>query len=101
MGVDAARSAEEPPAGEDRAIAYVEWRLACIAVWTAHREWTNAPQKDAGLAHAAYEAALDREDAAATAYARLVQLTRKPTTGLAGSLRTAQGNGLSLEQRRC
>jgi hypothetical protein len=100
MNRDAAPSVQEPPASEDRAIAYVEWRLACVAVWTAHREWTNAPKKDARLAHAAYEAALDREDAAATAYAGLVKPTRRPTTGLSGFSRADEANGLSLEKRR-
>src|SRR5437762_4945883 len=73
-----APSARYPSGGEDRAIAYIEWRLACIAVWAAYREWTRAMRADAVLAHAAYEAALDREDAAATAYARLMKLTGVP-----------------------
>jgi hypothetical protein len=60
-----------PSGGEKRALAYIDWRLACIRVWAAYREWTRAMRADAVLAHAAYEAALDREDAAATAYARL------------------------------
>ena len=57
---------------DDPAIAYAEWRTACMAVWMAYQHWTNAPKADGALAHAAYAAALDREDAAASAYSRLV-----------------------------
>ena len=57
----------------DPVIAYAEWRTACAAVWTAYRTWTNAHKTDGALAHAAYVAALDREDAAASAYSGLVQ----------------------------
>jgi hypothetical protein len=58
---------------DDPVIAYADWRTECLAVWTAYRHWTNAPTGDAVLAHAAYEAALDREDAAASAYARVIR----------------------------
>ncbi|HET6868671.1 MAG TPA: hypothetical protein VFH80_22350 [Solirubrobacteraceae bacterium] len=70
---------------EDRALAYVEWRLACLAVWGAYREWVDAPKRDASLAHAAYGAALDREHAAAGAYARLVRSASGQLAGLADS----------------
>jgi hypothetical protein len=60
---------------DDPVIAYAEWRTASAAVWTAYQEWTNAPKADCVLAHAAYAAALDREDAAASAYSRLVLRT--------------------------
>ena len=72
-------------ANEDRALAYIEWRLACLAVWRAYRRWANAPKRDSSLAHAAYGAALDREHAAASAYARLVRSASGPVTGLADS----------------
>jgi hypothetical protein len=81
----AAPSGQEALVNEDRAIAYVEWRLACLAVWSAYREWATAPKADASLAHAAYGAALDREHAAAGAYARLARSASGPVAGLADS----------------
>lgn len=78
-----APSGREALRNEDRALAYVEWRLACLAVWTTYREWTNAPKADRALAHAAHGAALDREDAAALAYARLAASAYGPAPGLA------------------
>jgi hypothetical protein len=86
-----APSGHEALGNEDRAVAYVEWRLACLAVWRAYREWGNAPKADSSLAHAAYGAALDREHAAAGAYARLVRSASGPVAGLAGS-RSASTN---------
>jgi hypothetical protein len=81
MGLNArGPSVREPLGNVDRAIAYVEWRLACLAVWGAYRDWTHAAKADATLARAAYEAALDREAAAASAYARLVRITCRSTT---------------------
>jgi len=74
-------SVRDPSRGERRALAYVEWRLACIAVWAAYRDWMRATRADAVLAYAAYEASLDREDAAATAYAWLMTHTRGRTGG--------------------
>lgn len=52
--------------------AYVLWRESCAAVWLAYSRWATAPADDAKWCHRAYEAALDREGAAAAAYARLV-----------------------------
>jgi hypothetical protein len=80
-----APSGQEALGNEDRALAYIEWRLACLAVWTAYRGWANAPKADASLAHAAYGAALDREHAAAGAYARLVRSASGPVAGLGDS----------------
>jgi hypothetical protein len=80
-----APSGQEALANEGRALAYVEWRLACLAVWRAYREWANAPKRDAPLAHAAYGAALDREHAAAGAYARLARSAAGPVAGLPDS----------------
>ena len=65
-------SLQQWPAVADPVIAYAEWRMSCTAVWAAYRYWANAPRDDADVAHAAYTAALDREDAAAHAYSRLV-----------------------------
>ena len=78
-------SGQEAVGNMDRALAYVEWRLACLAVWRAYREWANAPKADSPLAHASYGAALDREHAAAGAYARLVRSASDPVVGLADS----------------
>jgi hypothetical protein len=58
----------------DRAVlAYVEWRAQCTAVWDAYRCWMNVGSADAALAYTAYDAALDREEAAARIYARLMR----------------------------
>ena len=48
---------------------YVFWREECQAVWLAYERWSEADRGDHGLAHAAYVAALDREERAARAYA--------------------------------
>jgi hypothetical protein len=64
-----------PPA-TDPVVAYAEWRMSCTSVWTAYVQWSKAPRADGDLAHAAYTAALDREDAAARAYSRLMK--RRP-----------------------
>ena len=85
MSSNAAPSGQEALGNEDRALAYVEWRLACVAVWSAYREWASAPRPDSSLAHAAYGAALDREHAAADAYARLARSAAGPMAGLADS----------------
>lgn len=66
------------PAAADPVVAYAEWRMSCTSVWAAYRNWANAPEADADLAHAAYAAALDREDAAARVYSRLMK--RRPLT---------------------
>jgi len=68
-----AASPEQWPPAADPVIAYAEWRMSCTAVWEAYREWSTAVQADADLAHAAYAAALDREDAAARVYSRLIE----------------------------
>ena len=96
-----APSIRAPSAGEKRALAYIEWRLACIRVWTTYREWTSAMRADAVPAHAAYEAALDREDAAAPAYARLMKHTGG-STGRPGHSRSAEeANHAAREERGC
>jgi predicted aminopeptidase len=49
---------------------YVEWREECAAVYDAYANWTDAPMEEADLPFAAYSAALDREQSAATVYGR-------------------------------
>ena len=61
----------EWPLAADPVVAYAEWRMSCTSVWDAYQQWSNAPKADEELAHAAYRAALDREDAAAQAYSRV------------------------------
>ena len=80
MSVNAtAGSLREWATASDPVIAYAEWRISCSLVWDAYRYWSNAPKADADLAHAAYTAALDREDAAAGVYSRLTK--RRPQGG--------------------
>lgn len=59
---------------DDAVLAYVEWREECTAVGNAYDWWAIASAEDARRAHAAYRAALDREEAAADRYARLMKL---------------------------
>jgi len=64
-------------APSDAMVAYAEWRFSCTEVRAAYRYWSNAGRAQEELAHSAYIAALDREDAAAHVYAQLVR--RRPT----------------------
>ena len=96
-----APSIRAPSASEKRALAYVEWRLACIAVWAAYRDSTQVTRADAVPAHAMYGAALDREDAAAPAYARLMKHTGG-STGRPGHSRSAEeANDVAREEGGC
>jgi hypothetical protein len=54
---------------DDAILAYVEWREECAEVWSTGAWWASVPSEDARRAHAAYQAALDREEAAANRYA--------------------------------
>ena len=74
MSLNVPASLQQSPVVADPVIAYAEWRMSCTAVWAAYRDWLDAPKADAKVAHAAYTAALDREDAAAQAYSMLVML---------------------------
>jgi hypothetical protein len=53
--------------------AYLGWREQCGAVWIAHSRWSAARPCDAEVWHAAYSAALDREERAAERYASLIR----------------------------
>jgi hypothetical protein len=58
----------------DAAIAaYVEWRATCTELRSAYSRWARAPAADAELAYLTFRAALDREQAAAEVYARLMR----------------------------
>jgi hypothetical protein len=78
-----AASLQDQPAVADPVIAYAEWRFSSTAVWAAYRHWSKAGKAEAALAYAAFMAALDREDAAARAYSRLMKLRtgRNPGAG--------------------
>jgi hypothetical protein len=67
--------------------AYVAWRKECVAVRTAYLAWRRARAAEAALAFHAYEAALDREEAAAEVYAaRMCRVGHLVETGLARQL---------------
>lgn len=88
------RSLHEKQIVDDAVVAYVEWREESTEVWNAYGSWTSAPPEDARRAHAAYRAALDREEAAAKVYAGLIrrvgQLAETADHPLAPEVRFAQ-----------
>ena len=49
---------------------YVDWREECAGVEDAYARWSSAPPEASELPHAAYSAALDREQSAAGVYRR-------------------------------
>ena len=51
---------------------YVDWREACATVRHAYEHWACAPKAERPLSFAAYRAALDQEEAAATLYGAVV-----------------------------
>ena len=59
-------------AGPDET-SYARWRAASRGVAEAYRSWAAAPRAERWVAHAAYLAALDREEHAARAYQRCVE----------------------------
>jgi hypothetical protein len=56
---------------------YVEWREECLAVEHAYANWASSPSDTAELPFAAYSAALDREQSAATVYRRAIERLAK------------------------
>ena len=73
MSAGAASSFWQQQLVDEAVLAYVHWREESWTVWGAYRRWTSAAIEDATGAHAAYRAALDREEAAAQVYASLVE----------------------------
>jgi hypothetical protein len=65
---------------DDLVLAYVEWREESTAVRRAYGWWVDGGSEDAARAHAAYHAALDREEAAAVGYAHLIEATSQMLT---------------------
>jgi hypothetical protein len=57
----------------DEAFArYLDWLAECEAVNAAYWVWSRAPRTDGALPFAAYGAALDREERAATVYRSVI-----------------------------
>ena len=57
----------------DEAFArYLEWLAECEAVHAAYGAWSSAPRSDGALPFAAYGAALDREELAASVYRSVI-----------------------------
>ena len=72
--------------------SYSDWRMQCLNVRAAYEHFTVAPAADRALAFAAYQAALDREESAADAYAeqmRQVGRAASPSTPPPRPLHTA------------
>jgi hypothetical protein len=51
---------------------YLDWRAEAEAVDAAYAVWSRAPQAEGALAFAAYGAAVDREERAATLYRSVI-----------------------------
>jgi hypothetical protein len=57
----------------DEAFArYLDWLAECEAVNAAYGVWSRAPRTDGALPFAAYGAALDREERAASVYSSVI-----------------------------
>ncbi|HEY2654328.1 MAG TPA: hypothetical protein VGI55_00975 [Solirubrobacteraceae bacterium] len=67
------RAARRRAVAEAAVAAYSQWREECAAVRSTYRRWASASAVDEPLAFIAYKAALDREQRAATLYARLIR----------------------------
>jgi hypothetical protein len=67
------RSAANRPQPSDALEGYATWREESGAVAESYRSWNCADRDERWLAYAAYVAALDREERAASAYRHLVE----------------------------
>jgi hypothetical protein len=84
--ISAARDAAAcPPAGaispwhvDEFLESYVCWREASVAAKDAYARWTGADDKARALGFAAYQAALDGEEAAARAYRQCIERVAGP-----------------------
>jgi hypothetical protein len=54
---------------DDLLVSYAEWRDGCDAVADAYERWSIAARSESDLRFAAFTAALDQEQTAASAYA--------------------------------
>jgi hypothetical protein len=57
--------------------AYADWLQESFAVERLYARWSDATRDERALAFAAYGAALEREERAATVYADMVRLAAK------------------------
>ena len=74
--------------------AYLDWREECAEVWDAYERFSRAPVADSDSAFSGYQAALDREERAAAAYAFLVErigVTEREAISLAAPGRAVFG----------
>ena len=70
-------STEIRPDLVDRMIElYCDWRAGCWNVRTAYERFLDAPAPDRAVAFAAYQAALDQEEAACEAYASQIERSK-------------------------
>ena len=81
------RSARRRALIDGTVAAYSQWRGECVAVRNAYRRWVAASEAREPFAFYDYKAALDREEHAASRYARMMRRAgRFPETGLAHQL---------------
>jgi hypothetical protein len=73
------RTARRRALVDDAVAAYADWLSECVAVRNAYHAWLGARAVDEPLAFDAYAAALEREEGAATRYARLARRARRVT----------------------
>ena len=73
MGLRRSRRSKRPNTADLAVNAYVAWRHECVAVWDAYLTWKHAHAVYEPQAFGAYEAALEREEMAASAYAELTR----------------------------
>jgi hypothetical protein len=76
----------------DEAFArYLDWLAESEAVNAAYRVWSRAPRTDGALPFAAYGAALDREERAATVYRAVIDRIEQLFSGEERLARTQAG----------
>lgn len=73
--------AREAELASAQKVSYATWREASAGVAEAYRSWAAAPGGERWLAHAAYLAALEREEHAARVYQELVERIRGAVGG--------------------
>ena len=73
MSISTKSVAPRPDIVDDALDAYVHWREECTRAREAYFSWSTAARRDRTLAHGAYVAALDREEAGARAYAEAMR----------------------------
>jgi hypothetical protein len=63
---------------------YVDWREESATVNEAYAQWSTAPEAEGALAFAAYRAAVDREECAATLYGTVIDRLGRGGAGASG-----------------